>query len=115
HDSGANVLHFNNGFSLRGGKRFGSAKKHPSSCNCASSLNFFVLKSDVYGMVYHVVKAHDSGENVWRFNNGLSLLGGKRFGSAKKHPSSCNCASSINSFMVKKIKGFDGLLRGEGA
>ena len=59
-------------------------------------------------MDYHVVKAHDSGANVLHFNNGFSLAGGKRFGSAKKHPSSCNCASSLNFFMVKKIKGFDG-------
>ena len=64
-------------------------------------------------MAYHVVKAHDSGANVLHFNNGFSLAGGKRFGSAKKHPSSCNCASSLNFFMVKKIKGFDGLPCGE--
>src|SRR5690606_34520390 len=64
-------------------------------------------------MANHVVKAHDSGANVLHFNNGFSLAGRERFGSAKKHPSSCNCASSLNFFMVKKIKGFDGLSCGE--
>src|SRR5690606_27112313 len=77
HDSGANGLHFNNGFSLLVGKDLVQPK---SILRHATALAAFPTRwcTDLKVlMAYHVVKAHDSGANGLHFNNGFSLRVGK--------------------------------------